>query len=110
MNMNDYQAATAETAVYPPHKSASYLIPGLAAEVGEFQGFIAKAARGDEKYQDLDNLQNLLVKELGDILWFVARLAKDVLKMNLEDVAMLNLEKLRDRAKRGVIKGDGDLR
>jgi len=50
-----------------------------------------------------------LVFELGDVLWYVARLAME-LGVSLDDVAQLNLEKLSDRAARGVIGGSGDHR
>ena len=141
-----------------------YLTLGLIAEVGEAAGKLAKRVRDgvwDEK---------AFVKELGDILWFVANLADYYYRKNglsysfqlsdcfemtgvskladkemmeylafdsaglvkgfggmdniihklsclakrqgytLEQVAEINLAKLRDRAARGVIKGNGDER
>jgi len=50
-----------------------------------------------------------LVFELGDVLWYIARLAAE-LGASLDDVARLNLDKLADRATRGVIGGSGDHR
>jgi len=110
MKMYEYQQATAETAVYPEYASFLYLLTGLTAEVGELNNIIAKAARGDERYSDPDVVHDLAVKEIGDILWFIARFAEDVLDFRLDDIALLNLEKLRSRAVRGTIKGDGDNR
>jgi len=142
-----------------------YLTLGLIAEVGEAAGKLAKRRRDgvfDEK---------AFIKELSDILWFVANLADYYDKNNdanfsaelkncfseevdddrfdetimrllvywvgvfldcedehladivfevgglakgygytLEQVAEINIAKLRDRAARGVIKGDGDER
>lgn len=143
-----------------------YLTLGLIAEVGEAAGKLAKRVRDgvwDEK---------AFIKELGDILWFVANLAdyydkyndtnlsvelKECFKQDafavlfsntyqmikiadyavgavkvggdcfidlisvvcdiagcygytLEQVAEINLAKLRDRQARGVIKGNGDER
>src|SRR5690606_23477174 len=110
MRMYEYQQATAETAVYPEHAATLYLLTGLTAQDGELSNIIAKAARGDERYSDPEVIREMAVKELGDILWFVARFAEDVLDFRLDDVALLNLEKLRSRAERGTIKGDGDNR
>jgi NTP pyrophosphatase (non-canonical NTP hydrolase) len=46
-------------------------------------------------------------KELGDVLWYLANLATD-LGLSLGAIAQLNLDKLEDRKKRNVIKGEGD--
>ena len=46
-------------------------------------------------------------KELGDVLWYVSALARD-LDITLEDVANANLKKLEDRKNRNKIKGSGD--
>lgn len=142
-----------------------YLTLGLIAEVGEAAGKLTKRRRDgvfDEK---------AFIKELGDILWFVANLAEYYDRENytnhsyvlrscfdyeadgdsvedstmksiassvalsvwnegnylndvvaevcnlagiygytLEDVAEINIAKLRDRQFRGVIKGNGDER
>ena len=142
-----------------------YLTLGLIEEVGESAGKLAKRRRDgvfDEK---------AFIKELGDILWFVANLADyydrendthfsdklkdcfllevdddrfddDIMRLlvywvglfldgddgnitdivfevggiakkhgyTLEQVAEINLAKLRDRAARGIIQGNGDER
>jgi NTP pyrophosphatase (non-canonical NTP hydrolase) len=52
-------------------------------------------------------LREKLIKECGDVLWFVAVLS-EYLGYNLADVADMNIEKLQDRAKRGTIQGSGD--
>jgi NTP pyrophosphatase (non-canonical NTP hydrolase) len=51
----------------------------------------------------------MLKKELGDILWFVAGIARNYY-WNLEDIAQMNLNKLEDRKNRNVIQGSGDNR
>jgi NTP pyrophosphatase (non-canonical NTP hydrolase) len=53
--------------------------------------------------------QALAAYELGDVLWQLARAAKE-LNMTLEDVAVMNIQKLTDRKERNVIKGNGDIR
>lgn len=50
-----------------------------------------------------------LRKEVGDALWYVANIARD-LKATLEEVAKGNLEKLWSRMERGVLQGAGDNR
>ena len=47
-----------------------------------------------------------MLKELGDVLWYVANTATE-LGVSLQYVAELNVEKLRDRQKRGVLHGSG---
>ena len=48
-----------------------------------------------------------LMKELGDVLWFVAQFATEM-DIDLDEIAEKNLAKLEDRQKRGVIRGSGD--
>ena len=50
-----------------------------------------------------------MIKELGDVLWFVAIMA-DELGVSLEQVAQQNIDKLYSRQRRGALKGSGDER
>lgn len=102
--MNKYQENTRLTAIYPKEFALEYLSTGLAAEVGEFCGKVAKGYRGDGGIDAV-----AAAAELGDILWFVAQLA-DHLQYDLANVAVNNLNKLQSRAERGVLKGNGDNR
>ena len=104
LTMNAYQQQAAKTAIYPLDKADQYLIAGLAGEVGELASIFAKHWRGDG---DLNH--DHATAELGDVLWFVAMLAKE-LGYDLSDVAQNNLNKLADRANRGKLKGNGDNR
>ncbi|WEL19255.1 nucleoside triphosphate pyrophosphohydrolase family protein [Candidatus Nanohalococcus occultus] len=101
MDFNDYQSKTEETAVYPEDEAIHYLALGLNGEAGEVAERVKKSIRDGN---DLD-----LEKELGDVLWYLARLA-DELGFDLDDVAETNLDKLFDRKERGKIHGDGDNR
>lgn len=47
--------------------------------------------------------------EAGDVLWQLAGLCS-VMGWDLEQIALMNLEKLASRQKRGVIDGNGDNR
>jgi len=111
MNLNEYQNGTAATAIYPRHDTLvalTYLGLGLASEAGEVAGVLKKVIR-DRKGELAPEDVSALVFELGDVLWYVARLATE-LGVSLDDVAQLNLEKLSDRATRRVIGGSGDHR
>jgi len=48
-------------------------------------------------------------KELGDVLWYLAQISTE-LKIDFEDVAKNNLEKLKSRQERNCIQGSGDNR
>lgn len=50
-----------------------------------------------------------LKKELGDVLWFVAALA-EFYNIDMLDMAVTNINKLRSRAMRNTIQGSGDER
>jgi len=50
-----------------------------------------------------------LAYELGDILWFIAQICTEN-SMSLDEIAAMNLSKLKNRKERGVIKGNGDTR
>ena len=104
LSFNEYQSRADQTAIYPPEKGFEYLATGLAAEAGEVAGLISKGIRGDNLGMVAEDD---LVKEIGDVLWFVAQLASHM-DIDLEEVAEKNLAKLEDRQKRGVIKGSGD--
>lgn len=109
MEFNDYQDKAFATAHYPSI-GAKYVYPalGLAGEVGEVVEKVKKIFRN---YNGVitDEYRDLIKKELGDVLWYVAVLSQE-LEFKLEDVAQLNLEKLASRAERGVLHSEGDNR
>jgi NTP pyrophosphatase (non-canonical NTP hydrolase) len=86
-----------------------YCCYGLGAELGEFQEILAKSYRGDFADVKENELNEKLAKELGDILWFVSVTAA-CLGYDLDTIAKMNLFKLTDRQKRGVLAGSGDNR
>lgn len=106
MQINDYQIAAIKTAVYPEDEAITYPALGLAGEVGEFCNKWKKVIREDDL---LAFSQDDMCDELGDILWYLSALARDC-ELTLEEVAQRNLEKLRSRQERGVLKGSGDNR
>lgn len=82
-----------------------YARDGLVSEVGEYFDLRAKARRDGMP----DNYKDRALKELGDILWFVAAIAMDE-GFSFQEVAEANLIKLYDRKARGVLGGNGDYR
>lgn len=99
-----YQDFTDETAIYPDGVGLVYTALGLASEAGEYAGKIKKIIR-DGTEVDVD----ALAKELGDVMWYVARCAAE-LDVYLSDVAKTNVDKLKSRKERDVIGGSGDER
>ena len=81
---------------------------GLVGESGEFAEKFKKILRDKEGKLDSETNAELL-KELGDVLWYVNSVAI-LLGSNIEQVAEKNLEKVLSRKARGVSKGSGDNR
>lgn len=113
MDLNEYQLLAQGTAVYPERGSNMvYPALGLVGEAGEVAEKVKKQWRNngtmDGTRLDYDTKVKL-VNEMGDVLWYLAALASE-LRMDLDTVAQLNLDKLHDRMGRGVIKSSGDSR
>lgn len=106
MNLNEYQRCARDTAIYPDDYAVIYPALGLAGESGEFADYVKKAIRDDDGVITGER-RMMLVKELGDILWYAANAAHD-LGYTLDEIAKLNLDKLYSRKERGVLAGDGD--
>lgn len=114
IDLNEYQEIASDFAVYPEAGTGmpvalAYAALGL-SEAGEVQGKVKKILRGD--YRDLDGHEGVrhdIALELGDLLWYVAQVASEI-GYGLGEIALMNLNKLEDRANRGVIRGDGDNR
>ena len=112
MNLDEYQTWTRTTAAYP----AATVLPipviycslKLAGEAGEVADKIGKVIR-DQGGVFTGDSKLAVVLELGDVLWYVARLA-DELGFTMSQIAGMNQTKLEDRKIRGKIKGSGDSR
>lgn len=107
MEINDYAEKAMETCL-PSADNMPYAMALLASEAGEINGHWSKAIRDDDGELTPERLE-LMDKEAGDILWGLAIYAKQR-KRKLSELAQANLDKLGDRAKRGVIGGSGDTR
>jgi NTP pyrophosphatase (non-canonical NTP hydrolase) len=107
MTLNEYQEAAAKTAFYEKD-DVPYCALGITGEAGEVADHVKKMLRDDEGHLTNDRKQ-ALKKELGDVLWYVARMAGK-LGYTLENVAVTNLSKIQDRLNRNVQHGSGDNR
>lgn len=109
MQFEDYQIEAMKTKDY--ENSERQLICGvfgLCGESGEVAEKVKKAYRENSGVIDTI-IQGEIVKELGDVLWYIASLA-NVFNLSISDIAMQNVIKLRKRKKEGKIYGNGDNR
>lgn len=108
MNLNEYQEAALLTALYPERYKIVYPSLKLSGEAGEVSEKVGKVLR-DNGGLFTDEKKREIAKELGDVLWYIAALSNDI-GYTLEDVARMNIDKLKSRQDRGMISGSGDNR
>jgi len=131
-NMNNYQTIATRSAIYPGQGTPlglAYVALKMNGEAGEFAEHVGKAMRDDglipvifadtrvgvtSEVGYLDaNLTNerreLLIKEVGDVLWYLSAACNE-LGISLSEAATMNLKKLADRTERNVLRGSGDER
>jgi NTP pyrophosphatase (non-canonical NTP hydrolase) len=101
MDMGYYQQEAVKTAIYSD--PIIYPALGLGNEAGEVQGKIKKWLR-DNTFDKED-----IAAEIGDVLWYIAALCRD-LEIDMAEVAVKNLAKLKSRQERGTLQGSGDTR
>lgn len=129
---DDYQRFTGATAVYPKKGDGdplalSYCALGLTEEAGEVAGKLKKRIRiggfealapgttilksknGSTHEESYEDFRESVKKEIGDVLWYAARLA-DEFDLKLSEVVGCNIEKLTRRRREGTIHGEGDNR
>ncbi len=113
MNLNDYSQKALTTlsnnytyGTITPQLMGQVL--GLAGESGEVLEKFKKILR-DKRGVLTDEDKVEIVKELGDILWYVNAVAH-LLGSDLDHVASANIEKLASRKERDLLHGSGDNR
>lgn len=110
MNMNEYQALAARTINQDLEavQVAFHALHGMVSEIGEIHGLYQKTYQGHELHS------SHVKKELGDLLWFIAEYCT-ACGWQLEDVAQMNIDKLRARypegfdAERSLHRAEGDV-
>lgn len=110
MELDEYQDQAGETAIFPDeipdeiNAGVIYTTLGLVGEAGECAEKVKKAVREDDMSY-IDSLEG----EVADVLWYVSQLCAE-LDLSLDDAALENLDKLRDRQERDKLEGEGDNR
>ena len=109
MTFEEYQTQADSTAMYP-NMGDNFIYPtlGLAGETGEVVEKVKKIIRDDGSAVREEKKEEIK-KELGDVLWYIARLSAE-LGFTINEVAELNIKKLNSRKERGVLHGNGDNR
>lgn len=109
MNFQEYQEKSRKTAIYPEvGKNFLYPVLGIAGESGEVAEKVKKIFREKNGIVD-EEARQAIVKELGDLLWYMAQLASE-LGISFDEVAEKNIVKTQSRMERGTLLGDGDNR
>jgi NTP pyrophosphatase (non-canonical NTP hydrolase) len=116
--LNDYQQLSGQTAMYPGQGCFNgflYCLLKLTGEAGEVSEKVGKLLRSGVMPWDTppqqwpEDVRTEIKKELGDVLWYVSGLAREM-GWTLQEVAEANLNKLESRQERGLLHGDGDNR
>lgn len=105
MTFEDYQNECRKTDIYPERNKIECLTLGLASEVGEVAGIVKKVFRDRAPVFPQEQLE----KEMGDVLWYVARIL-DECGIPFERMLAGNIDKLRKRKINGTLCGSGDER
>ena len=113
MNIQDYSSQAITTllgdhAITDMDATLLSQVFGLMGESGEVAEKFKKLIR-DKKGVISDEDKAEIIKELGDILWYINSVSH-LLGSNLEEVAQKNLDKVLSRKERGEIQGSGDNR
>ena len=113
MNFDDYQKKAAKYDLSDATnnlKEVGFIekVLGLVGEAGETADKIKKILRDKNGIVSKDD-KDLVIKELGDTLWYIASISR-YLDVQLSDVANKNIEKLESRFQRKKLHGEGDER
>lgn len=113
MDFDEYQKRAAKYDRF--EKTTDLMAPGLlekvmgvAGEAGEVADKFKKIIRDKDGKASEEDRQEI-VKELGDVMWYLAGIAR-YMEVDFSEVAKRNLDKLEDRIQRGKIGGSGDNR
>lgn len=120
LSLNDYEEFCESTDV--SNQSIQFYLDGMNEENGEISGVFKRVRRGD--YGDkakleieerglfyiIKNYPDVfydVIKEIGDRHWYTIRFLQK-LDVTWRQIEQTNIDKLRDRVKRGKILGHGD--
>src|ERR1700686_5131663 len=106
LTFDEYDLRSQRRAIYPNvGDNILYPVLGVCGEAGELAEKLKKCLR-DKDGQVLGEDHRLIVKEVGDVLWYLAAVCRE-LGVSLEHAARMNLEKVDGRHGRGTLHGSG---
>lgn len=113
MDFNEYQKECRKTDVGTSAQDCLkpgwlYYVLGCCGETGEMAEKIKKLFRDKNGIID-DEFKDALIKEMGDVQWYMARLV-DQFDIDFEVIFRQNIKKLQSRQKRNKLHGNGDNR
>lgn len=103
MDFNEYQTESLKTWI-KGRSAKNRALLGIFGEVGEIAEKYKKAHRDKKPVNNID-----IAKEIGDVLYYLARLG-EYHGYSLEEIAEMNINKLKSRKNRGKLSGSGDNR
>lgn len=97
MEFGEYQKLSRKTAWYPK-VGDNYIFPilGLTGEAGEVANKIKKIER-DDGGRVSEESKEMVMNELGDMIWYIAQLCTE-LDIDLEEVVAGNIQKIESKA------------
>ena len=113
MDFNKYQVAAAKYDTFeakPEVSDPSFVakVFGLSGETGEVCEKFKKILRDKQGKLSPEDKKEI-VKELGDVLWYLSAIAR-YMGIEFQEVAETNIDKLQSRLERDKIHGAGDNR
>lgn len=113
MKFDEYQEKAAKYDLFEVSEDLTEVgflekVLGLTGEAGETADKIKKILQ-DKNGVVSDEDKGLVVKELGDTLWYIAAISR-YLGVSMSEVARGNIEKLESRYQRDLLHGEGDER
>ena len=110
MTLDEYQKEALVTAVFKDEfTDLAHWVLGITGEAGEIAEKVKKIIRDKDPKNLSTEDKEELIKEIGDVLWYLAVLTKH-LGYSFDEVGTRNIAKLRNRQSRNVIHGKGDNR
>lgn len=104
----DYDDLVRVSKIYPKNRVIEYPVLGICGETGEVAEKVKKVIRDNHNKYDAATKAAIL-KELGDVLWYLVAAAQD-LGYSFDDVIANNMAKVTNRIETKTQHGEGDNR
>lgn len=106
--IQEYNEFVRKTKFYPQHRKIEYPILGICGEAGEAAEKVKKTIRDNNEVFD-EERKAAILKELGDVLWYVVATAQDM-DYTFADIINANMKKVTKRIETNTQHGEGDNR